>query len=364
MRSTGFFEGEEMNADFGRLHIRTIWWCLVLFAAVLFESLSAWALPVKGAPAPPLQFTQLLQAPAGARADWGALRGKVVVLEFWATWCAPCVMEIPHWNKLAVSLDPAKFQFISVDDKEDPKVVQSFLAKRKMVGWVGIDATGRVFTPYGVKFMPTTIIVDSKDRIVAATSPENINGADLLAVAAGKSVKFKPMTEPNAEPLAGPASPAAVVKPLYEVSLTKAAPNHRGWYSYGPGQMDMYGMSAEKLLILAYNQIPEDRLVLMSPLPDGLYNLHAVWSSTDDKGSMTSLLQTTINSGLNLRIQSKTVTKNAYVLKATEASKKFLLPTTMTTVSWMNKYKDGKLQVINGSMDDLAKGLDRLRKNL
>jgi cytochrome oxidase Cu insertion factor (SCO1/SenC/PrrC family) len=87
------------------------------------------------------------------------LEGKVVVLEFWATWCAPCIESIPHLNQLVGSLDPVKFQFISIDD-EDPKVVKAFLAKKKMAGWIGVDTSSGVFTRYGVKSRPSTIVVD------------------------------------------------------------------------------------------------------------------------------------------------------------------------------------------------------------
>src|SRR5271156_1919427 len=100
-----------------------------LMLTIMFWVLPAQALPAKGTPAPPLTTIKLLQAPTGARTDWNSLRGKVVVLEFWAPWCAPCIASLPHLNQLVEALDPARFQFISIDD-EDPKVVQTFLAKK------------------------------------------------------------------------------------------------------------------------------------------------------------------------------------------------------------------------------------------
>jgi uncharacterized protein (TIGR03435 family) len=304
-----------------------------------------------------LQFTILLQAPPGARADWEALRGKVVVLEFWATWCEWCVAELPDFNKLAASLDPARFQFISVDD-EDPKVVQGFLAKRKMFGWAGIDTTGGVFKRFGVMPRPTTIIVDGMGRIVAATTPENLTAADLLAVADGKSVNFKPVADVKVPVKTAP--PADTVKPLYEVSLTIAAPDAKSGMSARQGNMDMYGRSAEQLLCEAYN-IQKDRLVPTAPLPGGRYNLHTVWSSADSNGPLIEpFLQTAITYGLNLRVQTTTVTKSAYVLKATEAGNKLLTPTAVTNGSWMSQYWKGKFRLVNGSMDTLATGLEEM----
>ena len=53
-----------------------------------------------GTSAPPLRLTNLLQAPAGTKAEWPSLHGKVVVLEFWATWCGPCIANLPQLNQL------------------------------------------------------------------------------------------------------------------------------------------------------------------------------------------------------------------------------------------------------------------------
>jgi thiol-disulfide isomerase/thioredoxin len=79
---------------------------LITLIVVLLGTASLWAHPEKGSPAPSLDRLKLLQAPVGARADWASLKGKVVVLEFWATWCSPCVASLPHLNQLVESLDP------------------------------------------------------------------------------------------------------------------------------------------------------------------------------------------------------------------------------------------------------------------
>jgi len=70
-----------------------------LLAIVAFAGLCAAADLKIAAPAPPLTLS-LLQAPSGTDVTWEALRGNVVVLEFWATWCGGCRDQIPHLNRL------------------------------------------------------------------------------------------------------------------------------------------------------------------------------------------------------------------------------------------------------------------------
>src|SRR5262245_46570784 len=85
--------------------------CLILTSAVALGADPTKA-AVVGEPAPPLTLERLLQAPAGAKADWSALRGHVVVLEFWATWCVPCVRAVPHLNDLAEQFKDQPVQFL------------------------------------------------------------------------------------------------------------------------------------------------------------------------------------------------------------------------------------------------------------
>jgi len=356
------------------------WRLLVVFLSVmLLGSLSAAALPERGTPAPPLQFTQLLQAPPGAKTDWESLRGKVVVLEFWETQCAPCIAEIPHLSKLIAELDPAKFQFISVDGlpSQDEKVVQEFLTKRKMPGWVGVDTTGSVFASYGVRAFPTTIIVDGQGRIVAVTRPEDLTATKLQAVADGKTVSFAQMPDMNAlVKSASPASesPASDARSLFEISLTKAPPDaKKDGMSFDRSRMSFYGWNAKALISYAYRigadrragipqlNLPEDRFLPTSVFPEGLYNLHVAWPTGEDNDKLiVPILQTTIIYGLNLKVETKTVTKKVYLLKAIDADHKLLTPTASTGGS-MWGYENGKLKLVNRSLDDMANGLeDRL----
>lgn len=259
-----------MQRIFERMHVRiALRSSLITLVAVLLRTAPLWAHPQKGTPAPPLDTLKLLQTPLGARADWASLKGKVVVLEFWATWCSPCVASLPHLNQLVQSLDPAKFQLISIDD-EDPKAVQSFLTRKKMSGWVGIDASGGVFHRYGVESRPTTIIVDGNGKIVAVTEIESVTPADLQALAAGKNVAFKSameITETTVPPV-----PLAE-RPLFSVSVTKALPNaNTAVVNHPPTGTDLLGEDADSLLTDVFN-VFANRYVLKDPLPAGRYDV-------------------------------------------------------------------------------------------
>ncbi|MGO8934119.1 MAG: redoxin domain-containing protein [Terracidiphilus sp.] len=323
--------------------------CAVSFAALLVAPLSLFALPEKGTPAPPLDPVQLLQAPAGSRIDWAALKGKVVVLEFWATWCSPCVASLPHLNQLVESLDPAKFQFISIDD-EDPKAVETFLARKKTSGWVGTDTSGGVFAWYGVTSRPTTVIVDGNGKIAAVTEIDAVSASDLQAVAEGKSVNFKPVEQietSNGESAANPAE-----HPLFVVSVSKAAPNAKtSRVNHPPTGSDILGDDADGLMADTFDTF-DNRYVLKDPLPQGRFDLRMNFVDVPDAVA-SSAVQQAVLSALHMQIQPKTITSPAYILRATGASQKLLSPSAST-----HKVKrgcwHGMYLLMNGTMDDLA----------
>jgi thiol-disulfide isomerase/thioredoxin len=334
---------------FERINIRAaLRGSLIALVAVFLGAASLWAHPEKGTPAPPLDPLKLLQAPSGARADWASLKGKVVVLEFWATWCSPCIASLPHLNQLAESLDSGKFQFISIDD-EDQKAVKTFLTRKKTSGWVGTDTSGSVYAWYGIKSRPTTVIVDGNGKIVAVTEIDSVSEADLKAVAEGKSVAFKPASAITAAPEESPPDAALA---LFAVSVSKASPDATAsQVNHPPTGTDFLGNDADGLMTNAFNAF-ENRYVLKGPLPEGRFDLRM--NFVDVPYTVTdSAVQQAVLTALHLQIQPNTVTRSAYILRATDASKKLLSPSASTR-KVKRGYWHGIFVLMNGTMDDLA----------
>jgi cytochrome c biogenesis protein CcmG/thiol:disulfide interchange protein DsbE len=328
-------------------------------------------LPAVGNAAPELLLTQVMQAPAGTKTDWAALRGKVIVLEFWATWCAPCIGEIPVLNALNASVDPSKVQIVSVDD-EDPAVVQAFLKKKPISGWIGLDTSGKVFDRYGVYSRPETIIVGPDGRVASTTMrPESLNAANLLALANGAPLKpaapnaatQSQLDQATAQAFSDQVSKSATTAgALFEISLTAAGHVEAGkepethLMMRGPGQMDVTNASATVLLNMALG-IPATRITGAKEIDNALYNLHVEAPNAEPK-QLASAVELAIATGAHLRIERQTAMKDAYVLTATpEAAGHLTHPPGGGAAFYSTKRQ--VLQCLNATLSQVAGGLEK-----
>ncbi|WP_343520615.1 TlpA disulfide reductase family protein [Sphingomonas sp.] len=116
----------------------------------------------KGEPAPSVTF----QSPDGKPTTLAAFKGKPLLLNLWATWCAPCVREMPMLDRLA-QREGARLQVLTVSqDLEGAAKVAPFFAKagfKALQPWLDPDVG--LSTHYGVN-LPTTVLYDAQGREV------------------------------------------------------------------------------------------------------------------------------------------------------------------------------------------------------
>lgn len=112
-------------------------------------------------PAPPLALPDL----DGRTVDLGAHGGRVVLVNFWATWCPPCVEEIPSLDRLRERLAPRGFEVLAVDVGEPRDQVKAFLEERPVRFPVLLDPMGETFKRWKAYAFPTSLLLDRRHRV-------------------------------------------------------------------------------------------------------------------------------------------------------------------------------------------------------
>ena len=118
----------------------------------------------KRAPDPPLKTLD------GQRRKLSALRGQIVIVNFWATWCAPCQEELPRLSRLAAAYagKPVRFVFVSIDEPRNLPKIPAVLGKLNLTleTWVGADTD--TLASFGLgDIVPGTAVLDEQGQVVA-----------------------------------------------------------------------------------------------------------------------------------------------------------------------------------------------------
>jgi thiol-disulfide isomerase/thioredoxin len=106
-----------------------------------------------------------LLTPDGKPFSLAQLRGKVVLVNFWATWCEPCVTEMPSLQKLRDTLGADRFEVLAVNYMEGPARIKPFVDKLGLTLPVVRDTDGAVAKAWGARVFPVSYVVDRDGRI-------------------------------------------------------------------------------------------------------------------------------------------------------------------------------------------------------
>jgi uncharacterized protein (TIGR03435 family) len=264
---------------------------------------------------PDVKVGRLLQAPQGARSDLNSLKGKVVILEFWATWCAPCISALPHLNALSDKFKDEAI-FISITD-EDEERVRSFLKRREIKGWVALDIDRSAFNAFQVTGIPRTFVIDQAGRITAITKENPLNERMLSTILKEEpnKLEFAQLEQNTGGSLAvrGSENESARLKIIIK---TTGSPDYSS--TMGPGRFTAQAVDLKSALSLIYN-VPLTRIISPTLLQDARYDISA--SMGDDRnGALLFLLSNAIEASFGLKVHRETREMDVLVLTAPQQS--------------------------------------------
>jgi thiol-disulfide isomerase/thioredoxin len=106
-----------------------------------------------------------------------SLKGKFVLLDFWAVWCGPCIKEMPNLKELYSKVDKSKFEIVGIVG-DSPSAALKKIIDKQSIDWPQIlsDDTNKIKETYGIKGYPTSFLLNPKGIIVA----KNLRGKELV----------------------------------------------------------------------------------------------------------------------------------------------------------------------------------------
>ncbi len=306
-----------------------------------------------GQTAPELNIEKYLQAPEGEK-SLSALKGNVVVLEFWATWCAPCVAEIPHLNQLSEEFREKQVQFISITD-EDEDVIAPFLKRQEMKSWIGLDTDRSAFEAYGVRGIPRTFLIDQKGIISASLHPVGLSSDTIEKVIKGEKIERPKLPKPKTVENEG-------TDPIFKILIApteKEGGRSSSKISKGYKQQEAESKTLHQILSMAYG-VPTTRILGPETFLETRYEI-SVRLPTDQ---FELLFQQALTASLQLRVSNQKKSVEVFVLMAGEDSAEKLKPTIMSSSGSMTMGGHGKIKTMNGEISWLAQSLESVLERI
>lgn len=132
------------------------WFRIFLITVTCFFSWSVVQAASVSGPAPNFTLKEL----NGKNVKLSELRGEVVLLNFWASWCGPCREEMPLLNAIHKKYEPLGFTVLGVNVEEQSDNAKSFIAERPVDFPILLDSKNQVSQLFDVVAMPTTVLID------------------------------------------------------------------------------------------------------------------------------------------------------------------------------------------------------------
>ncbi|HAH32874.1 MAG TPA: hypothetical protein DCL44_11230 [Elusimicrobia bacterium] len=272
--------------------------------AIMALMISACKGPSYAAQAPDFKIAKVLNAPVTSVKGLKDLKGKVVFLDFWATWCAPCVASLPHINRLHEALKGEPVVFIAVTD-ESTDTITAFLTTHEIKSWVGIDQKESSFKAYRVNGRPDGYLIGKDGTLLARIFPASLEEKEVRDAIAGN---FKPKPV-EWEDTKAPAVKPETVKTIFEIKISSGSGKWR--MSSSQTKLEMQGVPFLNSIARIWDV--EDNQVILDTKPVDSLNL-TLKTPPDGIEKGREVLKTAIQSVFNIRVMPEPAETNVFVL--------------------------------------------------
>lgn len=338
-----------------------------MFRSVLFLTLfliitnNALSQIKAGEKAPDLNITHWIEnVPANK-----SLKGKFLVVDFWATWCAPCLESVPHMNELVKANKKNKdLVFLAISDEKESKI-RALLKRVRFSSTVVADITSKTFDDFQVKAIPFCVLIDDKMEVKWAGEAQLLNNDMIRKLTARKEItsprnKLAPMPESNSQIYEALRS---LYTDVFDDTLSKEL------FVMGPLMDEMYGSKREhkgpgiyREMVLGRNTretvaqllgVGATQVVLPSGMGDS-YISYCYKSAVKTKD--TDLLESILKE-LELKYTTKDSLQEMITLEVTDTSRLYAdLPAPDETMSRMSTSdKDYIISSMNNNLEALVK---------
>ncbi|WP_342648620.1 redoxin domain-containing protein [Mucilaginibacter sp. CSA2-8R] len=255
------------------------------------------------------------------------LKGKVVLVDFWATWCGSCLTAMPQLSKLQEQYK-GKLQVLAVTD-ESVKRTKQFIASRPSNLWFGIDTGRSLATYFPHHIIPHTVLISPAGKLIANTSPEMVTNAVIDSVLEGEEVHLpvkKDFMYTSLDDVLKNKFPVAdTVKSYFTMDdALPGGPSLSTIYTFHPvwkgRRLSVINCSLATIYSLAYGNIPYSRTIDSIKLRQSkqLYCLDIIVAQP---GELLPTLQRELNIRFDLHAKMVRRQREVYVLRVDDPQK-------------------------------------------
>jgi len=308
-----------------------------------------------------LNFSVLLNATPKS-SNLNALKGKVVVLEFWATWCGSCLIAMPHLSSLQKKFAD-KLQVIAISSESEQRI-GAFLKSRPSNLWFAVDTGETISKVFPHQLIPHTVVISPLGEVLAYTNPEAVTTLVLDSILAGKKIHLPRKADVIFD------SPEALMKKVFPLDSIeksrflmqqeiKGAPGFSTTYpsdsTYNGKRITAINLGISALYSLAYGNVPYKRVVDKTAGSDkAAYCMDII---VKDKNDLLSTLQAELLKRFDIQARMEVQQKTVHVLRIVDAGKFSTVPKNLNgNRTYYSRH--GEIDQQGITMEDFARYLE------